>query len=144
VLCREGQNGWPSVRVLLQLWLFTTLFPLSDNQHPVGIPFSLLIGLLLSSCPLQQPPDIAVALFLASLLQGIAKEGGRYAPEVTPLCEALLHSAVQEASRPDECAPNSAMPSGACGSIDVVPGWEAVPLMLSPDLCYRMNRIMKG
>jgi hypothetical protein len=61
--------------------------------------------LILTSCPLQQPADVAAAAFLAALLQGMAREGGLYAPEVTPLCEALLHSSVPSEHRVDECAP---------------------------------------
>lgn len=104
---RRERSGWPGNRGILLLRLFLVLFPASDRRHAVCTPLALLLGYLLSSCPLRQPRDIATALLLAGMLQGMAAEGKRYAPEVTPLCEALLRSAAHEASRAGECAPGA-------------------------------------
>lgn len=38
-----GSSTWPSARVLLQLKLLTTLFPVSDKRHPVMTPAALLV-----------------------------------------------------------------------------------------------------
>lgn len=103
--CRSQRSGWPGSRGILLLRLYSVLFPTSDRRHAVCTPLALLVGYLLSSCPLRQPCDIAVALLLAAMLQGAAAEGERYAPEVTPLCEALLNSALSEAECMGGCVP---------------------------------------
>ena len=97
--CREGKSAWPGSTGLLLLQLFTQLFPTSDHKHLVCTPVTLLLGYLLAMCPLCRQSDIAPALFAASLLQQMAMAGGRYAPEVTTVCETLLHSAVNPTHR---------------------------------------------
>jgi hypothetical protein len=46
-----NNQGWPTARVLLQLKLFTTLFPVSDKRHAVLTPVALLLGRWASAPP---------------------------------------------------------------------------------------------
>ncbi len=66
---------WPGARALLQLSLFTTLFPTSDKRHPVVTPLSLLTAKYLSQCTAVTVNEAAVGLLLCSLLLGIAESG---------------------------------------------------------------------
>ena len=45
-----GESPWPGPRALLQLKLFSTLFPSSDRRHPVLSPACLLAGRTLLQC----------------------------------------------------------------------------------------------
>jgi Nop14-like family len=108
--CRDTSSPWPGSRGVLLLRLFMRLFPLSDRRHPVTTPLARLLGLHLAVCPVTRPHDVAIALLLASLLQQIARSGGRYAPEATPLCETLLHSCVSKKHRIAEYAPPAPLP----------------------------------
>lgn len=57
---------------------------------------------------------------MAALLQQMAAAGARYAPEVTPFCEALLHSAVKPKQRVNEA-------TLCCGHMQLAKGWLAEP-----------------
>jgi nucleolar protein 14 len=124
-LRRSLSSGWPGQRGLILLRLFSVLFPSSDRKHAVCTPLSLVLGFLLSGCPLHRPADVAAGLFVAALLQHIASSGARYSPEVTPFCEVLLHSAVMPKQRVDEG-------TLCCGHMQLGKGWLAEPT--SPSL----------
>lgn len=105
MLCtrRSRSAGWPTARGLLLLQLFVRTFPPADRKHPVCTPMARLLGFLLTVCPLHCAANVAPALFVAALLQSMAAAGQRYAPEVTPMVEALLQSAVKAKHRVPEC-----------------------------------------
>ena len=83
--------------------LFTVLFPTSDRKHSVLAPLVLTAGHALALCPPNGPPDIAVGLFLASLLLSMAAPAKRFVPEVVPFCESLLVSALPREMRSQRC-----------------------------------------
>lgn len=97
--CRSRSTGWPAARGFLLLQLLTRLFPTADRKHRVCTALARLLGFLLLVCPFHRPCNVAAALFCAALLQQIASAGQRYAPEVTPVAEALLQSAVKAKHR---------------------------------------------
>lgn len=104
--CREGRPGWPGPRGLLLLRLFGVMFRSGDPKHPVGVPQALVLGFLLSHCPPARLHDVATGVLVASMLCDLGKATGRFAAEVLPFCEAMLHSAVKAEHRVDECAPS--------------------------------------
>lgn len=44
VAVAPGASPWPGARAVLQLKLFSLLFPTSDRRHPVLTPAALLVG----------------------------------------------------------------------------------------------------
>jgi len=69
---QSGCMGWPSVRALLLLRLFTLVFPPSDHRHPVLAPAAIVVGGLLGQCPLADSADAAAALFLCGIAHTLA------------------------------------------------------------------------
>lgn len=104
--CREGGSGWPGSRGLLLLRLFGVIFQPGDPKHAVAAPQALVLGFLLSHCPPASLHNVATGIIAASLLTACGRAAGRFAAEVLPFCEALLHSTVHAAHRIDECAPS--------------------------------------
>ncbi|GIL50075.1 hypothetical protein Vafri_6396 [Volvox africanus] len=74
-------SPWPSSRVVLQLRLFLTLFPISDRRHPVLTPLALLIGKYLHQCIVSNPHEAAVGLCLCGLMTHMAAPAHRTTPE---------------------------------------------------------------
>eukprot|EP00775_Hariotina_reticulata_P008705 gene8705-8886_t len=80
-------HGWPGPRQLLQLRLFSCLFPTSDKRHPVTSPLALLMGKHLLQCQVSSCYTAAVGLLVAGMaLQNAAAAAshgvGDAAPEV--------------------------------------------------------------
>ncbi|GIL77894.1 hypothetical protein Vretimale_6572 [Volvox reticuliferus] len=74
-------SPWPSSRVVMQLRLFSMLFPISDRRHPVLTPAALLIGKFLNQCIVSNPHEAAVGLFLCGLMTHMAAPAHRTTPE---------------------------------------------------------------
>ncbi len=87
-----NNQGWPTARVVLQLKLFTSLYPVSDKRHPVLTPVALLLGRCLGQCPVMSPHQAATGLCLASLALHMAAPAKRYCPEVVSYCQRMLQA----------------------------------------------------
>ena len=83
-------HGWFGPRQLLQLRLFSCLFPVSDKRHPVVTPVTLLLGKCLGQCPVTGPVEAAVGLLVAGMLLGMEAPAQRYTPEVYTFLTHLL------------------------------------------------------
>lgn len=82
--------GWPGARQLLQLRLFSCLFPTSDKRHPVTTPLALLMGKYLMQCPVTNPFQAAVGLLLAGMALHNTAAAARFCPEVVSYLSATL------------------------------------------------------
>jgi nucleolar protein 14 len=86
--------GWPGPRQLLQLRLFSCLFPTSDKRHPVTSPLALLLGKQLLQCPVSSCYTAAVGLLVAGMALHNAAGAARFCPEVVNYLAALLNAFV--------------------------------------------------
>ncbi|GLC45018.1 hypothetical protein PLESTB_001743300 [Pleodorina starrii] len=75
-------SPWPPARVVLQLKLFSALFPTSDRRHPVLTPAALLVGKYLNQCVVSNPHEAALGLCLCGLMTHLAAPAQRTTPEV--------------------------------------------------------------
>lgn len=91
--------GWPGARQLLQLRLFSCLFPTSDKRHPVTSPLALLLGKYLMQCPVAAPYQAAVGLLLAGMALHNAAAAARFCPEVVIYLAAALRAFVPAAGK---------------------------------------------
>ncbi|GLI63095.1 hypothetical protein VaNZ11_005999, partial [Volvox africanus] len=90
-------SPWPSPRVVMQLRLFTTLFPISDRRHPVLTPVALLLGKYLHQCIVNNPHEAAVGLCLCGLMTHMAAPAHRTAPEPLVFLRDCLSAFLPEA-----------------------------------------------
>ena len=91
-------SPWPGPRALMQLKLFSTLFPSSDRRHPVTTPAMLLIGRALSQCVAADVGEAVRGLALASLALHMAAPAKRYMPEPPAFLADLIVSFVPPSS----------------------------------------------
>ena len=89
------ESPWPGPRALLQLKLFTTLFPTSDRRHPVLTPAALFVGRALSQSAAASDIGEAVrGLVLAGLALSFAGPAKRHFPEAAAFLADLIESFV--------------------------------------------------
>ena len=90
VTAEAATSAWPGPRALMQLKLFSTLFPLSDRRHPVTTPSLLFVGRALSQCVATDVGEAVRGLALASLALHMAAPARRHMPEPSSFLEDLL------------------------------------------------------
>jgi nucleolar protein 14 len=88
--------GWPGPgpRQLLQLRLFSLLFPASDRRHAVMTPLALLLGKHLSQCPVVSCHTAAVGLLCCGMALANAADAQRFCPEVFTFLAGALRAFV--------------------------------------------------
>ena len=77
----KKRRAWPSGGELIALKMLGNLFPLSDFRHAVTTPASILLGQLLSQCPVRGPKDLAAGIFCSGLQLYYSESSRRLAPE---------------------------------------------------------------
>ena len=90
VVTEAAASAWPGPRALMQLKLFSTLFPLSDRRHPVTTPALLFVGRALSQCVATDIGEAVRGLALASLALHMAAPARRHMPEPSSFLADLL------------------------------------------------------
>ena len=77
----KKRRAWPSGGELVALKMLGNLFPLSDFRHAVTTPASILLGQLLSQCPVRGPKDLAAGIVCSGLQLYYSESSRRLAPE---------------------------------------------------------------
>ena len=94
----EGADSspWPTPATLMQLQLWSRLFPATDLRHAVVTGSHLFLGKALALCPLRTTRDSARALVLLRVTLFHARAGQRFFPEVLPAFPRILRALAQE------------------------------------------------
>eukprot|EP00879_Flechtneria_rotunda_P020444 GHRR01021509.1.p1 GENE.GHRR01021509.1~~GHRR01021509.1.p1 ORF type:complete len:435 (+),score=172.73 GHRR01021509.1:746-2050(+) len=90
--------GWPGSRQIMQLRLFSCMFPTSDKRHPVTTPLALLLGKYLMQCPVTCPYLAAAGLLVAGMALHNASAAARFCPEVVNFLAAAFSAFVPPAA----------------------------------------------
>ncbi|KAL6186725.1 hypothetical protein ACLB2K_042844 [Fragaria x ananassa] len=93
---------WPASKTLFLLRLWSLIFPCSDFRHVVMTPAIFLICEYLTRCPILSGRDVAVGLFLCSLLLSITKQSRKFCPEAVTFLETLLMVAKERKPKPTQ------------------------------------------
>lgn len=94
---RNGRGLYPALDTLMLLKLVAILFPTSDFRHAVTTPAIILITQMLSETSVKHERDVAVGLFLCSLVLEYVSLSKRFVPE----CMNFLHGLLFLASNKD-------------------------------------------
>ena len=86
----KKRRAWPRGGELVALKLLGSFFPVSDFRHPITTPANILLGQLLSQCPVRGPVDLAAGIFVASLQLYYGESARRLAPESINFLSATL------------------------------------------------------
>jgi len=89
-------SPWPTSATLMQLQLWSRLFPATDLRHAVVTGSHLFFGKALALCPLRTTRDSARALVLLRVTFFHARAGQRFFPEVLPAFPRILCALAQE------------------------------------------------
>ncbi|KAF3323892.1 nucleolar protein 14 isoform X2 [Carex littledalei] len=89
-----GKSGWPSLKTVMLMRLWSLTFPCTDFRHPVMTPMLLLICEYLMRCQIESSRDLAVGCFLCSMLLSLTKQSKKYCPEAIMFMQSLLLSCI--------------------------------------------------
>ncbi|XP_056004719.1 nucleolar protein 14-like isoform X2 [Ostrea edulis] len=88
---RKGGRGlYPALDTLMLLKLVAILFPTSDFRHAVTTPAIVFITQMLAETSVKHERDVAVGLFLCSLVLEYVSLSKRYVPEAVNFLHGLL------------------------------------------------------
>ncbi|CAA2961759.1 nucleolar 14 [Olea europaea subsp. europaea] len=88
-----GKSGWPSMKILFLLRLWSMIFPCSDFRHVVMTPAILLMCEYLMRCPIISGRDIIIGSFLCSM---ISRQSQKFCPEAIMFIQTLLMAALDK------------------------------------------------
>ncbi|XP_022335567.2 nucleolar protein 14-like [Crassostrea virginica] len=94
---KGGRGLYPALDTLMLLKLVAILFPTSDFRHAVTTPAITFIAQMLAETSVKHERDVAVGLFLCSLVLEYVSMSKRYVPE----CVNFLHGLLFLASNKD-------------------------------------------
>ncbi|KAL6577748.1 hypothetical protein OROMI_010076 [Orobanche minor] len=89
-----GKSGWPSLKTLFLLRLWSMIFPCSDFRHAVMTPAILLMCEYLMKCPVVSGRDIAVGSFLCSMVLSVSSQSQKFCPEAITFIQTMLMAAL--------------------------------------------------
>eukprot|EP01117_Protostelium_nocturnum_P005288 TRINITY_DN1927_c0_g1_i2.p1 TRINITY_DN1927_c0_g1~~TRINITY_DN1927_c0_g1_i2.p1 ORF type:complete len:789 (-),score=437.16 TRINITY_DN1927_c0_g1_i2:14-2380(-) len=83
-LNEEKKSGscWPSFGHLLFFQLMAKIYPVTDFQHFALTPSIILLNQYLSQCPVKNPKEYSIALFVSNIVLHYIKSSKRFSPEV--------------------------------------------------------------
>lgn len=94
---RKGRGLYPALDTLMLLKLVAILFPTSDFRHAVTTPAMIFIAQMLAETSVKHERDVAVGLFLCTLVLEYVSLSKRFVPE----CVNFLHGLLFLASNKD-------------------------------------------
>uniref|UniRef100_A0A8W8IK48 Nucleolar protein 14 n=1 Tax=Magallana gigas TaxID=29159 RepID=A0A8W8IK48_MAGGI len=94
---RKGRGLYPALDTLMLLKLVAILFPTSDFRHAVTTPAIIFIAQMLAETSVKHERDVAVGLFLCTLVLEYVSLSKRFMPE----CVNFLHGLLFLASNKD-------------------------------------------
>ena len=94
----KKRRAWPSGGEMIALKMLGTLFPLSDFRHVVTTPASILLGQLLSQCPVRGPKDLAAGIFCSTLQLYYSENTRRLAPEAVNFLMSIIGKSYLDSS----------------------------------------------
>lgn len=94
---RKGRGLYPALDTLMLLKLVAILFPTSDFRHAVTTPAIIFIAQMLAETSVKHERDVAVGLFLCTLVLEYVSLSKRFVPE----CVNFLHGLLFLASNKD-------------------------------------------
>lgn len=94
---RKGRGLYPALDTLMLLKLVAILFPTSDFRHAVTTPAIIFIAQMLGETSVKHERDVAVGLFLCTLVLEYVSLSKRFVPE----CMNFLHGLLFLASNKD-------------------------------------------
>ncbi|KAJ4788214.1 Nucleolar protein 14 [Rhynchospora pubera] len=89
-----GKSGWPSLKTVMLMRLWSMTFPCSDFRHPVMTPMLFLICEYLMRCQIESSRDLAVGCFLCCMLLSLTKQSKKFCPEAMMFLQTLLLSCI--------------------------------------------------
>ncbi|CAM8900897.1 unnamed protein product [Rhodiola kirilowii] len=95
-LKNQERSCWPATKTLFLLRLWSMIYPCSDFRHVVMTPATLLMCEYLMRCPVASGHDIAIGMFLCSMVQSVAKLSQKLYPEALMFIQTMLMAAIDK------------------------------------------------
>eukprot|EP00005_Dracoamoeba_jomungandri_P000878 CAMPEP_0174251872 /NCGR_PEP_ID=MMETSP0439-20130205/1563_1 /TAXON_ID=0 /ORGANISM="Stereomyxa ramosa, Strain Chinc5" /LENGTH=807 /DNA_ID=CAMNT_0015332309 /DNA_START=23 /DNA_END=2442 /DNA_ORIENTATION=+ len=88
------RTKWPKTSELMNLRLFSVLFPTTDYQHNIITPALLFMSCCLCHCLITHTRDLISSLFVVTSILHYRLESNKYSPEIVNFLNSLLFLAV--------------------------------------------------